>query len=958
MTKIFVFRISNMFMKKLLLLLLIISTSVSVKAQTAGITGKVTDSTGSKGLDKATVKLVEKNFPYDTSRTSTNAKGEFSFAKIPTSTYSIVISYTGYKPMIKEFFKPSAGVSNIDLGELVLVNSYLDLKEIVIEAPAVTMKEDTVEYRAGAFQTKPNATTEELLKKLPGVQVDREGNVTAQGKAVTRVKVNGKDFFSGDPKTATKEIPADMIDKVQVIDDYGDQSTVSGVRDGEPEKVINLQLKKDKNKGIFGRAQAGYGTNDRYTGALTVNRFNNSKQLSLIANSNNVNTSTFQQDGNSGGGNTGGGGGGGGRGGMNFGGGGGNSTAGANQNGITKLNSIGLNYRNDFGKRNSFYGSYTYSHRNTTIEQYTAQENIGKTGSGSIFTNTDQGSLNKNGTHRAFGNLELWIDSFNYIKFSPNFSLTESNNRSASVFDIFKDSTNRLQNGSNLNSSLSNRPNFRSTLLYNHRFKKRGRNFSFNSDINFSSNESDQFTDNESVIYLIPSGTKDSVIKQNILQDNHNKSVSLRATYTEPLSVDRFLDLSYNYNKNFGNNDKRNFVQLPGSSNYTLIDSLTNAYESNFDYNRIGASIRTIKKKYNYSLGVIFQPVVMRGCDTNKDSAYKTITNFNWFPVARFTYNFTRTKSLNFNYNGSARQPSFEQLQPVPDISNVQYQTVGNPLLRPSNSHNFNSNFNNFNFSSGRIFLVNLGFNFIEDQIVNNVIRFKDVAGNPTGGQLTRPENVDGYYNANLFTTYSRPFKNRKYVVSANSMVNYNNNISLVDNERTISKNWLYSQGVNFEFNIPWLELVTGGRYNLIYNDFSGTTNPSTRQTTWTLSSDARFDFGAGFIFRWDFDYTINQGLAAGVQKNIALLNASLEKEIFKKKNGVIRLAGFDIFNQNTNVSRTIDNNFITDRRTNRLTQYFMLSFTYRLNKFTGTQPQQNNMRRMGGGDRMMINEN
>jgi hypothetical protein len=947
-----------MFMKKLLLLLLIISTSVSVKAQTAGITGKVTDSTGSKGLDKATVKLVEKNFPYDTSRTSTNAKGEFSFAKIPTSTYSIVISYTGYKPMIKEFFKPSAGVSNIDLGELVLVNSYLDLKEIVIEAPAVTMKEDTVEYRAGAFQTKPNATTEELLKKLPGVQVDREGNVTAQGKAVTRVKVNGKDFFSGDPKTATKEIPADMIDKVQVIDDYGDQSTVSGVRDGEPEKVINLQLKKDKNKGIFGRAQAGYGTNDRYTGALTVNRFNNSKQLSLIANSNNVNTSTFQQDGNSGGGNTGGGGGGGGRGGMNFGGGGGNSTAGANQNGITKLNSIGLNYRNDFGKRNSFYGSYTYSHRNTTIEQYTAQENIGKTGSGSIFTNTDQGSLNKNGTHRAFGNLELWIDSFNYIKFSPNFSLTESNNRSASVFDIFKDSTNRLQNGSNLNSSLNNRPNFRSTLLYNHRFKKRGRNFSFNSDINFSSNESDQFTDNESVIYLIPSGTKDSVIKQNILQDNHNKSVSLRATYTEPLSVDRFLDLSYNYNKNFGNNDKRNFVQLPGSSNYTLIDSLTNAYESNFDYNRIGASIRTIKKKYNYSLGVIFQPVVMRGYDTNKDSAYKTITNFNWFPVARFTYNFTRTKSLNFNYNGSARQPSFEQLQPVPDISNVQYQTVGNPLLRPSNSHNFNSNFNNFNFSSGRIFLVNLGFNFIEDQIVNNVIRFKDVAGNPTGGQLTRPENVDGYYNANLFTTYSRPFKNRKYVVSANSMVNYNNNISLVDNERTISKNWLYSQGVNFEFNIPWLELVTGGRYNLIYNDFSGTTNPSTRQTTWTLSSDARFDFGAGFIFRWDFDYTINQGLAAGVQKNIALLNASLEKEIFKKKNGVIRLAGFDIFNQNTNVSRTIDNNFITDRRTNRLTQYFMLSFTYRLNKFTGTQPQQNNMRRMGGGDRMMINEN
>jgi Outer membrane protein beta-barrel family/Carboxypeptidase regulatory-like domain len=939
-------------MKKLLLITLLIIVSVSATAQT-GITGKVTDSTGAKGLEKATVKLVEKDLPNDTLRTTTNAKGEFSFAKIPGSSYAVIISYLGYKPMVKEFFKPSAGVSNIDLGELILTNSYLDLKEIIIEAPAVTMKEDTVEYRAGAFQTKPNATTEELLKKLPGVQVDREGNVTAQGKAVTRIKVNGKDFFSGDPKTATKEIPADMIDKVQVVDDYGDQSSVSGIRDGEPEKVINLQLKKDKNKGMFGRAQAGYGTNDRYTGAVTLNRFNNSKQLSIIANSNNVNTSTFQQDGSGGGGNTGGGGGG--RGGMNFGGGGGGGNNGGNQNGITRLNSIGLNYRNDFGKRNSFYGSYTYSHRATTIEQYTAQQNIGRSGSGSIFTNTDQGSLNKNGTHRAFGNLELWIDSFNYIKFSPSLTLTESNNRSESIFDIFNDSS-PLQDGTNVNTSLSDRPNFRSNLLYNHRFKKRGRNFSFNSDLNFSANESDQFTNNESVFYLT-NGTKDSTLKQNILQDNVTRNINLRATYTEPIAVDRFLDLSYNYNKNFGSNDRQNYIQLPGSTNYTLIDSLSNAYENNFDYNRIGASVRTIKKKYNYTIGVILQPVVLKGYSISKDSAYKPITNFNWFPVARFTYNFTRTKSFNFNYNGSARQPNFEQLQPVRDQSNPQYLTEGNPLLRPSNSHNFNTNFNNFNFSSGRIFLVNLGFNFVDDQIVNNVIRFKDANGKLTGAQLTRPENVNGYYNVNVFTTYAKPFNNRKYVISTNTMVNYNNNISLVDGERTIGKNWLYTQGANFEFNIPWLELVTGVRYNLNYADFREAGQSITRQSTWTLSSDARFDFGAGFIFRWDFDYLLNQGLAAGVQQNIALLNASLEKEIFKTKNGVIRLAGFDILKQNTNVNRSINSNFITDTRTNRLTQYFMLSFTYRLNKFKGTQPQQqNNMRRMGGERTMMMN--
>lgn len=945
-------------MKHLLLIVLIIIATLPALAQTNGISGKVTDSTGSKGLDKATVKLVEKATPSDTLRTSTNEKGEFSFAKIPSSAYSIVISYSGYKPMVKEFFKPSEGVSNIDLGELILVNSYLDLQEIVIEAPAVTMKEDTVEFRASAFQTKPNAATEDLLKKLPGVQVDRDGNVTAQGKAVTRIKVNGKDFFTGDPKTATKEIPADMIDKVQVIDDYGDQSSVSGIRDGEPEKIINLQLKKDKNKGVFGRAQAGYGTNDRYMGALTVNRFNNSKQLSFIANSNNVNTSTFQQDGNSGGGgmNFGGGGGRGGGGGMNFGG-GNNNNNNANQNGITKLNSIGLNYRNDFGKRNSFYGSYTYTNRATTIEQFTAQQNIGRAGTGSLLTNTDRNSLNKSGSHRAFANLELWVDSFNYIKFSPSFTLSESNNFTSSLFDISNDD-GLLQNGDNQNRSLSDRPNFRSNLLYNHRFKKRGRNFSFNSDLNFSSSLSDQFTNNESVFYIL-NGTKDSTLNQNILQDNVTRNVNLRATYTEPLSTDRFLDLSYNFNKNFGSNDRRNFIQLPNNGDYTFIDSLSNSFENNFDFNRFGASVRTVKKKYNYTLGVIFQPVVLNGYSVTKDSAYKPITNFNWFPVARFTYNFARTKSLNFNYNGNARQPDFEQLQPVIDQSNPQYLTEGNPLLRPSTSHNFNTNFNNFNFGTGRIFLINLGFNFIDNQIVNNVIRFKDANDKLTGVQLTRPENVDGYYNTNLFVTYAQPFKNRKYVISTNSLVNYNNNISLVDGERTIGRNWLYSQGANFEFNIPWLELVTGVRYNLNYADFRDAGQSITRQSTWTLSSDARFDLGAGFIFRWDFDYLLNQGLAAGVQQNVALLNASLEKEIFKSKNGIIRLAGFDILKQNTSVSRNISTNFITDTRTNRLTQYFMLSFTYRLNKFKGAQqPQQeNNMRRMGGRS-MMINEN
>lgn len=933
-------------MKKILLITLGFFASFQVLAQTKSITGRVTDSSGEKGLDKATVKLVEKAAPKDTLKTLTNAKGEFGFEKIPGSGYYIIISYMGYKPMSKEFFKPSAGVANIDLGDLILANDYKDLAEIVIEAPAVTMKEDTVEYRAGAFQTKPNATTEDLLKKLPGVQVDRQGNVTAQGKAVTRIKVNGKDFFSGDPKTATKEIPADMIDKVQVVDDYGDQSIASGIRDGDPEKVINLQLKKDKNQGVFGRAQAGYGTDDRYIVAAAINKFNNNRQLSLILNSNNNNTSTFRNEGGGGGG------------GFQ----GGNS----NQSGITNLNSAGLNFRSDFGKRNSFYGSYTYSDRNTLTESLSSTEQTAF----SILTNTNQVSRNKSGTHRVFGNLELWVDSFNYIKINPSFSYADGNTTTSNTSDVFNAKI-QSRADSNQSTSLSQRPNFSTSVLYNHRFQKRGRNFSFRGELNLSGNESDQLKNNLTHIYDI-SGmwVRDSLQLRNTLQDNINRGINARFTYTEPLSKDRFLDLSYNLNHNFAGNDKKVLSKTPATGNdYVFVDYLSNNYENSFNYNRISAAVRTVKKKYNYTIGALFQPVLLNRYDVSKDSTLKPIKNFNWFPVARFVYNFTKTKTLNFNYNGSARQPSFDQLQPVLEESSQLSKSIGNPLLKPSTSHTINTSFNNFNFSSGRIFLVNLSFNTVNDQIVNKLTNYKD-SSNRSTGTLTSPVNVDGYYNTNLFFNFSKPFKNRKYVISTRSMVNYNNNVGITNDIQTIGNtqiigadiknighNWNWTQGFDFEYNLKWLEMRTGASYNLNYSDYSAKPTIN-RLHSITLSNDGRIDFGAGFILRWDFDYYIYEGLTSSLQKNVAMLNASLEKEIFKKKNVILKLSGYDIFKEYTNISRSVSENYISDSRTNGLTQYFMFSFTYRFNKFKGQAPQQNNMRRMGGGNMMMNNSN
>lgn len=951
-------------MKHLLLLVFLLSSAtLSTFAQNKGVSGKVTDSTGEKGLEGATVKLVEKAKPSDTLRTITNSRGDFSFAAIPSSAYQLIVSYTGYRPLVKEFFKPSAGVSMIDVGDLVLSNTYKVLQEIVVEAPAVTIKEDTIEYRAGAFQTKPNATTEDLLKKLPGVQVDRNGNITAQGKSVSRIKVNGKDFFTGDPKTATRELPADMIDKVQVVDDYGDQSAISGIRDGEPEKIINLELKKDKNKGWFGRAQAGAGTQDRYQAGFNASYFNNKTQISLIGNSNNVNQSSFSLGDMSGFGGFGGGGGGGMQ--MSVGGGrpggismgaafgnaiGGNS--GQNQDGIATLHSIGTNFRTDFGKRNAFYGSYTYTNRRTLTDQFTSQQNIITVPS---FTNvTNQRTDNSQGTHRAFLNLELWIDSFNYIKVTPNISVQQTTSLLNNDFDIFRSSSIKAQQGLNRDTTVTDRPSFRTGILYNHRFKKRGRNFSLNGDIGWNESLSEQLRTNNTQFFQ-PDGSAGFLLNQlqRINQDNRSSNINLRAVYTEPLSKEKFLDFSYNFNHNFSRNDRRTSQKDLNTGEFIPISLLSNAFENDFNFNRFGVSLRTVKKKYNYTLGVLLQPVNLKGYSITKDSAYQPIRNLNWFPVARFTYNFTRSKTLNFSYNGSAQQPSFTQLQPVRDIANPQFQSEGNPSLKPAINHNFTTNFNDFNFGSGRILFTSLTFSIINDQIVNNTIALKGPGGAPTGAQLTRPENVDGYYNINGFYTFSKPWKNRKYVLTLMGTVNYNNNINLVDSVQNTGRNWLVMQGLNFDYNVKeWLELSFGTRYNLNAASYSLPGFQSQRQQSWTLTNDIRIDLPKGWIMRWDFDYTINLGLAQGVSRNIALLNASLEKELFEKKNASLRLQAFDLFNQNINVNRSVSANFITDTRINRLTQYFMITFQYRFNKFKGQQPQNN--RFMRGG--MMMN--
>lgn len=938
--------------KKITLLFSILAMVFTVKAQ---VKGTVVDSAAKKPIDKAVIGLVVKDKPTDTTYTFTNEKGDFSFDVVPSSNFSVIITNSGYAPVAK-FVPVRQPEKTISIGTIIIAERAKMLDEITVVSAPIVIKEDTVEYRADAFKTKEGAVVEDLLKKLPGLQVDKDGNVKAHGKEVTRVKVNGKDFFGGDVKTATKELPANIVDKIQVIDDYGDQATVSGIKDGEPDKIINIELKKDKNKGFFGRATVGGGTEERYQGSFNGNYFNNNTQVSMFANSNNTNTSLFNF---SGGGNRG----------MSsmirmgssamsdMGGmsgassmmqmGGGNF--GGNNSGISATNSFGTNYRAQWSKRVTVYGSYSYSHSNTAKEQYTSRTITQNR------NNEDLNSINISSSHRATFNIEYQIDSFNYLKVTPNFSYSGSDGNSNTILDYKLLNGQQTLTGNNSTLSNSKAPNLGISILYNHKFRKRGRNFSATVTAGNSESNSNQNVTNLSNTYL-PFSTYRNTF-QYIDQANNNHNYGVRLTYSEPINKFRTLDFSASHNLNYSRNNRQTFNVDSLTKNRTLNNILTNDYENDFYNNRLGVSMRTTKKKYNYTLGISAQPVDLRGKSITKDSAYKTITRVNVFPIARLSYNFSRSKTVNMSYNGTANQPSFSQLQPVADSSNPQSVVYGNPFLKPAINHNINLSFNNFNFISGKVLFTNLIFTTVKNQIVNSTVL------DAVGKQTSTPENVDGYYNVTGFYTFSKPYKNRRYVLTFNGTANYNHNVNMFNSSRIIGNNWIVSQGFVFEFNHKeWLELGTGVNFSLNdieYKKPQGTTLNSLQNASsnaYTFTHYGNIDVTKRLILKYDVDYTINNGLSSTVSQNPVIINASLEQQLFKKKNGILRLAAFDLLKQNTNISRSVSGAAIVDTRVNRLTRYFMLSFTYRLQKFAGQAMQGGGMRPgMGGGQIRMF---
>lgn len=875
--------------------------------------------------------------PYKT--TLTDEKGAFIFENLGRGGFKLSISFLGFAPYEKEFIVRD---SDIPFGLITLQTSSKLLNEITIKdtkAPGMVLN-DTVQYSANSYKVAKDASAEDLIEKMPSVTKEN-GTIKAHNEDVKQILVDGKPFFGNDPNLSLKSLPAEIIDKVQIFDQLSEQSQFTGVNDGNTVKTINIVTKSGMNNGQFGKVYAGYGNDQRYQTGGNFNYFDGDRRISLIGMSNNINIQNFSIDdilGAMGGsGNRPRGGRPGGDMGRDF---RGNSGPGdflvSQSGGVAKTHALGFNYSDRYGSKLEWNLSYFLNYSENAISNELERHYFNTGNIDQLYTESTN-SAPHNTNHRLNGRIEWKIDSFNSILIRPRITFQNNNNdivnQTESLFNSVP--ANRAENDITSNSSGSN---FSNNILFRHRFFKPGRTASIEYGLNSAPKDED-LSQNSFVSYLNPGNSQNDTLNQIESNRIEKTNWSLNFEYTEPINDKHSVLASYRYENKKEDTDIQTF-EIPQDSSLSPIlnTALSNQFQSQTNIHRFGPGYQlNINQKLNVSARLTWQAAYLNNTQYLPFSNSNSRGFYNFTPSLFLRYSVGRTKNLMVHYRTSTQLPTIEQLQNVLNNSNPVQLSIGNPNLKQSIQHQMSIRYN-VTGSNSTLFYASVRFAITDNYITNhNYIRSRNnpifsILDIPLGSQLSIPENTSASYSIRNFVSYSLPIPALKLIFSGDLSYNYSRTPGLLDDTKLVSNSNNLGIGVSVSSNIND-KIDFNIQFRPSYNTYENS-NSSDEYILYSGGVKFNWQFISRFIFRSQLNYSINESLLDSYSQNIWLLNIALGCKVFKNERGEIAFGINDAFNQNKNVQRNVSDIYYEDSRSNNLTRFFMLSFTYQIRNF------------------------
>ncbi|MEJ7626686.1 MAG: TonB-dependent receptor [Ferruginibacter sp.] len=910
-------------------------------AQTGNIKGIVVDNTDTLALPGATVSLLLQADSSLVKTTTTLKDGTFNFTEIATDSFIVTVTSVGYQQYIS-FINISGSERNLGSLKLYKQGKDLSVVTIVSKASPVIQRGDTSQFSASQFKVNPDATTEDLIKKMPGITVDKDGTVTAQGEQVRKVTVDGRDFFGDDASAALKNLPSEVVDKIQVFDRLSDQAQLTGFDDGNSQKSINIVTKSGIKNGQFGRAFAGYGTDERYAAGGNISFFKKNRRFSLVGNFNNINQQNFaSQDllGLTSSANRGGGGQRGGGGGGRPGGGGSDNFNVGQASGISKTNAFGINFSNQWSPKMTIAGSYFFNNSKNNNESIINTETFSNPKH--QFANQFVNSVTKNTNHRINLRLEYKLDSSNSIFIIPNISFQNNNSSSLSLLNSFYGINDSINTSRVNNRAERNGYNIRNNILYRHSFAKRGRTISLGFNTNYTKNNSE--TISEGQYRFFSNGSIDDST-QNQFYDNATNGRTFGGTiaYTEPLSLKSQLQFDYSPSVQKNKADQQTFSY--DGQKYSMFDSsLSNKFDNTITTNNAGVSYRlNPSRDEQFSAGINFQNAKLESQRIFPAPSTVNQSFSNILPNLMWRKKLSAVSNIRLFYRASTNFPSINQLQDVVNITNPLRISSGNPDLTQSYTQLLSGRYTYTNSKTSRSFFANLFLQTAADYISNAIYIPQNgdslIQNNielNRGSQLTKPVNLDGYKSLRTFFTYSMPIKKLKTNINLNAGFNYSKLPGLVNNFTTNTDNYVYNTGVVFASNIS--EFVDFNiSYNVNFNEAKTNSAFSSNNSYVNQAAGVQFNLlnKKGWFLQNDVSYQAYTGLTEGFNQKYTLWNAAVGKKFLKNNAGELKLSVFDLLKENQSIIRTVTNNYIEDSQSQVLQQFFMLTFTYNLKNF------------------------